>query len=215
MRAAVLALALAVLAGCSNLGEPKPNLTHAKWRMVEWHDSGAYLRDFSSAARRADRILERQLRKLPPNAAIVFDIDETLLTNWQFLRDNDFGVTMAAFVPWAQTSRDAALDPMGKVFAKARAYRIPIFLISGRPESLRAATERNLEAAGYWGWAHLFLRPADDHNASVIPFKSGVRKMLTEQGREMILNVGDQHSDLEGGYARHAVKLPNPFYYLP
>ncbi|MGH8049003.1 MAG: HAD family acid phosphatase, partial [Chthoniobacterales bacterium] len=111
--------------------------------------------------------------------------------------------------------RDTALDPMGRVFAKARAYHIPIFLISGRPESLRTATVRNLEAAGYWGWTQLYLKPDADHSTSIIPFKSGVRKMLTEQGCEIILNVGDQHSDLEGGYARHIVKLPNPFYYLP
>jgi predicted secreted acid phosphatase len=214
MRVAILALAFTLLAGCSNFGEPKPNLTHAKWRMVEWHDSGGYQRDFAAAANHADKILDRLLHKLPPNAAIVFDIDETLLSNWQFLRDNDFDVTMTAFIPWAQTSRDTALDPMGRVFAKARAYRIPIFLISGRPESLRAATEKNLNAAGYWGWTHLYLRPESDRNQSVVPFKAGVRRMLSEQIHDIILNVGDQHSDLEGGYARHRVKLPNPFYYL-
>lgn len=206
-------LVLLLLAGCA--GEPKPNLTHTKWRMVDWHDSGAYLRDFASAANQADSILDRYLVRLPPNAAIVFDIDETLLSNWQFLRDNDFGISMAAFTQWAQTSRDTALDPVGRVFAKARAYRIPVFLISGRPESLRAATEKNLNTAGYWGWTHLYLRPESDHNQSVVPFKSGVRRMLVEQGRhDIILNIGDQHSDLDGGYARHRVKLPNPFYYL-
>ncbi len=30
-----------------------------------------------------------------------------------------------------------------------------------------------------------------------------------------LLNVGDQDSDLEGGYARNRVKLPNPFYFIP
>lgn len=214
MRAALLALAIVSLTGCSSFGEPKPNLTHTKWRMVAWHDSGAYLRDFAAASQRANKILDRQLRKLPPNAAIVFDIDETLLSNWQFLRENDFGITMAAFTPWAQASRDTTLEPMARVFAKARAYRIPIFLITGRPESLRDATIRNLNDAGYWGWTALYLRPSTDHNTSVVPFKSGIRKSLVEQGYAILLNVGDQHSDLEGGYARRKVKLPNPFYFL-
>jgi len=31
----------------------------------------------------------------------------------------------------------------------------------------------------------------------------------------IVLNVGDQFSDLEGGYALHPTKLPNPMYYLP
>ena len=125
----LLALAVFSFAGC--VGEPKPNITHAKWKMVEWHDSGAYARDFAAAANRADRILDGYLRKqLPQNFAIVFDIDETLLSNWGYLRENDFGISLSSFVAWAGTSRDAALDPMGKVFAKARAYRIPIYLVS-------------------------------------------------------------------------------------
>jgi acid phosphatase len=213
MRAALFTLLIAALTGCA--GEPKPNLTHAKWRMVDWHDSGAYLRDFQSAATRANRILDRYLtRDVPQNFAIVFDIDETLLSNWDYLRGNDFGVTMPTFQPWAETSRDPALAPMAEVFAKARAYRIPIFLVTGRPEVLREATIKNLNNAGYWGWAELYLKPPGYSDQSIVPFKSGVRKALTEKGYNIILNVGDQYSDLEGGYARHPVKLPNPFYYL-
>ena len=30
-----------------------------------------------------------------------------------------------------------------------------------------------------------------------------------------MLNVGDQWSDLQGGYADRILKLPNPTYYLP
>jgi predicted secreted acid phosphatase len=215
MRAAVFALAVATLAGCSNFSEPKPNLTHVKWRMIDWHDSGDYLRDFQSAAARADRILDHFLRReISQNYAVVFDIDETLLSNWDYLRGNDFGITLPTFNAWAETSRDPALDPMARVFAKARAYHLPIMLISGRRESLRDATVKNLTDAGYWGWTQLYLRPETDHATSVIPFKSGVRKMLAGQHYDIILNVGDQKSDLAGGYARHAVKLPNPFYYL-
>jgi len=211
----LLALAVLFLAGCAGEPKPKPNLTLLKWRMVAWHDSGGYGRAFAAAANRADRILDRYLhRGLPQNFAIVFDIDETLLSNWPYLRDNDFGITMSSFTAWAGASRDAALAPMLEVFSTARAYHIPIFLISGRPESLREATVRNLANAGFWGWTDLHLRPDSDHAASVIPFKSGIRKMLAGHGFDIILNVGDQQSDLEGGYARHRVKLPNPFYYI-
>jgi hypothetical protein len=30
-----------------------------------------------------------------------------------------------------------------------------------------------------------------------------------------VLNMGDQLSDLEGGYAERTFKLPNPFYWIP
>jgi hypothetical protein len=31
----------------------------------------------------------------------------------------------------------------------------------------------------------------------------------------IIANLGDQASDLAGGCAEHAYKIPNPFYYTP
>ena len=34
-------------------------------------------------------------------------------------------------------------------------------------------------------------------------------------GFTIILSVGDQESDLKGGYAERTFKLPNPVYYLP
>jgi predicted secreted acid phosphatase len=213
-RLPALLLAL-TLAGCASR-EPRPNITLLEWQCIAWHDSGAYDRAFARAARPAMRTLDHYLRgETPQNYAIVFDIDETLLSNWAYLRATHFALETAAFTKFIATERAAALAPTREIFAKAHAYRIPIFLVTGRSESMRAATHRDLEEAGYWGWSGLFMKPDTYRDASVVPFKSGIRKMLTEQGYEIILNVGDQESDLAGGYARRRVKLPNPFYYIP
>ena len=40
-------------------------------------------------------------------------------------------------------------------------------------------------------------------------------RRATTWGYDIVANFGDQFSDLIGGYADHAVKLPNPTYYLP
>ena len=40
-------------------------------------------------------------------------------------------------------------------------------------------------------------------------------KQLTEQGYTILLSIGDQQSDLDGGYAERTFKLPNPVYFLP
>ena len=145
----------------------------------------------------------------------IFDIDETLLSNWPYLNAGQFAISADTFAAWTNREHGIALAPLRDLFARAHAYQIPIFLISGRDESLRAATQRDLEEAGYWGWSGLFLKPPGYRDSSIVPFKSGVRKMLTERGYQIILNVGDQDSDLEGGYARNRFKLPNPFYYIP
>jgi hypothetical protein len=45
-------------------------------------------------------------------------------------------------------------------------------------------------------------------------FKTEVRRKLTAQGYIIVVNIGDQYSDLNGGYAERTYKLPNPFYLI-
>src|SRR5439155_23765119 len=63
------------------------------------------------------------------------------------------------------------------------------------------ATLWNLDSAGFQGWARLSTRPDDDHNETIVPFKSGERKKIENEGYTIIANVGDQQSDLDGGSA--------------
>ena len=47
-------------------------------------------------------------------------------------------------------------------------------------------------------------------------YKSDERKKIVAAGYRMVMNVGDQWSDLNGEpRAEVSVKLPNPFYFLP
>jgi predicted secreted acid phosphatase len=48
-----------------------------------------------------------------------------------------------------------------------------------------------------------------------IQYKSGTRAYIESQGYNIVANFGDQFSDLEGGFADKAFKMPNPNYYLP
>jgi hypothetical protein len=81
---------------------------------------------------------------------------------------------------------------------------------------MRDATVKNLRAEGYTTYAKLILRPESDlASPSVIPFKSGERRKLVRAGYDILVNVGDQDSDLAGGYADRSVKVPNPMYFIP
>ena len=54
-----------------------------------------------------------------------------------------------------------------------------------------------------------------DSKETVKQFKLAMRKKIHDMGYDVILNLGDQHSDLLGGYAENNIKLPNPFYLIP
>ena len=45
--------------------------------------------------------------------------------------------------------------------------------------------------------------------------RAAERRKITEHGYTILLTMGDQQSDLAGGYAERTFKLPNPVYFIP
>ena len=111
---------------------------------------------------------------------------------------------------WAQSK---AITPTLALARRTRAGQA-VFFITGRPSNLREATERNLRDQGF-EWTGVILQPEGAQFMSAADFKTPERRKLSEQGYTVILNLGDQQSDLTGGYAERTFKLPNPVYYLP
>ena len=59
------------------------------------------------------------------------------------------------------------------------------------------------------------LKPFDYKEKTVAIYKSHMREQIEKQGYDVVLNIGDQKSDLAGGHADKAFKLPNPYYFIP
>jgi predicted secreted acid phosphatase len=111
---------------------------------------------------------------------------------------------------------------------RARKRGFAIFGITGRRHAQEAATLANLRAVGYKAFKdkNFFTKwdGADTNKPSyvtcvaactTVEYKANTRKYIESKGYDIVLNVGDQFSDLQGGYADRALKLPNPTYYLP
>ncbi len=200
------------------------NVGLAKLVAVKYHDSGDYMSDLARAAAPANDWL-RQRAPQVSRPALVLDVDDTALTNWPVILANDFGrfPTGPCLLPegtcgwhaWDLRGQDAPIEPTLQVFQTARSLGVTVFFISGRPESERAATERNLKAAGYAGYEQTFFTPNGAHFASLVDFKAPTRQKIAAMGYAIIANMGDQMSDLDGGFAEKTFKLPNPFYYIP
>jgi predicted secreted acid phosphatase len=157
--------------------------------------------------------------------ALVLDIDETSLSNWPNIKANDFGFISdgacdrlpngpCGFKAWILQANAPAIMPALDLFNAAKAKGVAVFFITGRRDSERQATLWNLDRAGYEGWTKLVTRPDDDAHPTVEAFKTEERRKLAETGYTIIATVGDQDSDLGGGFAECAFKVPNPFYFI-
>jgi acid phosphatase len=177
-----------------------------------YHDSGRYERDLWRVGRAARASLVRQLADLPRGTrpALVLDVDETSLSNWLTLSAGDFGAKPVS--EELQSRPDSAIAATRALYRSARARRVAVFFITGRAPAARDLTEGNLRSAGYdRGWTGAYFRP---RSQQTIAFKSGTRARIERRGYTILVNVGDQQSDLQGGHARRAFKYPNPFYFI-
>jgi hypothetical protein len=194
-----------------------PNLTSVKQDIVDYHDSRAWDRDIDKADATAQRYLADRLRKGVRRPAIVLDIDDTSLETYSYRVSHDFGYDADEWNKFAFGRKFRAIPGTRELARYADSRDVSVFFVTGRRESkrMRTSTLANLAEQGYPKPARLYLRPDGDTNQSVVPYKSGVRARLERNGYDIVVNIGDQWSDLAGGHADRAVKLPNPMYSLP
>lgn len=199
-----------------------PNLDALKKELRQYHDCtcpcGCYAHDLDAQADRAIAFLRRRAahRRPAEKLALILDIDETTLSNYQEEVGADFGYNAATFDAWVKTAQAPAIPGTLRVYKEAQRLGVSIFFITGRSETERAATERNLRAQGFDKWRQLAMRPADHGPETAGAFKAMIRGQIAAQGYTLALNVGDQWSDLKGKpEAEYSVKYPDPFYFIP
>jgi acid phosphatase len=208
---AILALAFAGCATAPVSREPR-NLQLAKDE-IRAYVGGDYARDVAAVAAEARTWLERRAIRGGGRLAVVFDVDETLLSNLPSMEELDFGYIPLEWKRWVEQAKAPALEPVRALFRRARELGMEPLVITGRRETERDATSRNLAAVGCGDYAALVCRP-DSDRGGVAEFKTAARARLAAEGRVIVANIGDQESDLTGGHAERTFKLPGPFYLI-
>ena len=190
-----------------------------KARLIQYHNSGEYEKDQAKVINQAMEYLKTRLARERKSSAhekfaVVLDIDETSLSNYDDLQAIDF-----ARVP--NTSHDAGnkgtnsvIQPTLNLYRYAKENNIAVFFITGRTETSRPATEKNLQQAGFNNWDGLTFKPKNYHEKTAAIYKAQTREQIEKQGYDIVLNIGDQQSDLIGGHADKSFKLPNPYYFI-
>jgi len=231
--------------GTTQGGEGIPNIDSVKKTIATYYgDPGTgtanetdspYIREMRSIVDRETR----QLRRVHDTAvrhgqhpAIVFDADDTTLWTYDMeVADMHFVFDPARQDEWVQDQRFPATPSMVGFVNRAQAMGFTVFGLTGRNDDQKTATVQNLAKVGYTAFDedHFFTKwtgkgasqqPAYVHCATAkcttVEYKALTRKHIEQDlGYDITLNVGDQWSDLQGGYADRTLKLPNPTYYLP
>ena len=212
--AAVVVALAATLAPAAAVATEPTNLSLCKREVAAYVTSSEYAREIADVGLATNEYL---LKRIPQGAepgkklAIVFDIDETMISSAAEIIANDYGYVPKVWDNWVAKGEVPAILPVQSVYETALRKKIDILIITGRTEKDRAATEDNLHRVGYKNWAKIIYRSASDPSGNA-DFKTEVRRKLTQEGYQIIANIGDQASDLSNGYAERTFKLPNPFY---
>jgi acid phosphatase len=191
------------------LADP-PNAPASPTEIVAYRESGEWDADISAVIRKARRQVKRHLADSRP--AIVLDVDDTSLSSYRCLKKVDF---VRSRSDCAGPGRMPAIRQTRSLYRYARAHHVTVFFVTGRRANIRRTTIANLHRAGYKGNLHVRLRPKVQSVSDRDGWKARTRAAIQARGYTIVANVGDQRSDLDGGGALRAFKLPNPMYVIP
>lgn len=195
------------------------NASLLKKEIHQYHESGEYDKEVKDQIDAAQRFLLEQVsyykaHKINKKLAIVLDIDETSLSNYDKIKARDFSGDPEKIHQEILAANAPAIKATLSLYQLARRHSVAVFFVTGRVPSELQATKKNLAAAGFSDWAGIYVRPQNYSKASIVPYKAACRAKIEAQGYLIVETIGDQDSDLLGGHALKGFKLPNPFYHI-
>ncbi|MGE5353333.1 MAG: HAD family acid phosphatase [Acidobacteriota bacterium] len=199
----------AIFAGCSS--SPKlVNLETAKNEVGLYYESGQYDKDVQEVVENA--IKEFDDVKVRDSSAVVFDVDETVLSNYSEIKSTGFGFVGDHWNKWILEGKAPAIAGVRNLYNYLLGRKFRIIFLTGRTRAQYEATYRNLKEVGYTTFDTLIVRSDSMLKAPAENFKSIERTVLTDMGYKIEGCVGDQWSDLKGAYTGIKIKLPNYLY---
>jgi len=150
--------------------------------------------------------------KVTAKSAIVFDIDETVLSDYQLFKQKNFEWTTDDYCDFRLKKACTPILPTRDFFLELKKLRYKIIFLTSRRDTHLQATQENLAAYGYT-YDELFLLPTEllEQHVSHAAWKLQIRQELSKK-YDIVGSISDSLSDFEGGYCGVMVKLPNYLY---
>ena len=205
---AVSAVPLAATATAEEPAAPAP-----PDQVIQYYESGDYDADLKNVTGNATRWLKQELKKKPKKPAIVFDIDDTLESTYACAKKSNFDRTQTGICQ--ANNEQTPIAPVWKLLKLAQKNKVSIVVITGRPQGIEPGTRQKLKEDGLKGKYTLVMRPNGDFGKPAKPYKTAARKAIAKKGYKILVNIGDQRSDLDGNPSGKKFKVPNPMYFTP
>ncbi len=188
------------------------NLSLLKDKIIQYHSSGQYNKDMQILCSKAWNKIKRV--KPNSNSTVVFDIDETTLSNYSFLRKMDFGYIPFLWDEWIDSAKAPAIKPVKALYDSVITKGFKVVFISGRRDYQYEATVENLKEQGFNIFDTLITKSKNDLSTTTSLFKEAKRIELSKKGYKIVASVGDQYSDMYGKDAGIKVKLIDYMYFI-
>lgn len=186
------------------------NLTTAKNRVKQYYEGGQYDKELDEIV--ADAKKKFSKIEVKTNSAVIFDVDDTVLLNYEASKKMGFGYIQSIVDEWVSSAQVPAIPQVKDLYDYLLQTGVKIIFLTGRFQDEYDYTYQNLINEGFTTFDTLIVRRPEEQKLPAVEFKSNVRTALTEQGYEIVGNVGDQWTDLDGPYSGIKIKIPNYLY---
>lgn len=186
------------------------NLSTAKDAVKDYYESGKYDAEMNNVIKEAKEKFDKV--KVKNNSVVIFDVDETALNNYGLAKQMGFGYVYDLNKKWNEELKAPAIKQTQELYFYLLNKGFKVIFITGRNFNEYDVTYKNLIQTGYTVFDTLITQREDEQTLKTQSFKSKKRAELTNQGYEIVGNVGDQWTDLNGGNSGIKIKLPNYLY---
>ena len=202
---------LLILAACSHSPQ-LTNLDTVKNLVRNYYESGTYDKECEAAVTQG--ISEIESNPIPENAAAIFDVDDTALSNYESSKQIGFGYVPSHWIASMESGEAKAVPQTKRFYDWLISKNIKVIFLTGRNPEAFTPTKKNLLNRGYAKFDTLIVRTEAEKKLPASTWKEAIRKQLTQKGYNIIASIGDQWSDLSGEFTGVKIKLPNYIYLI-
>ncbi|MEU8529895.1 MULTISPECIES: HAD family acid phosphatase [Streptomyces] len=171
-----------------------PDSHHTSTAAIKHVDYTTWRHDVATVVDEARPYIEKRSENAGrEKQAIVLDIDNSSL-------ETDFHPFWELPTP--------AIPEVRALVADAHERGVAVFFVTARPGIIYSLTDWNLKQAGY-PVDGLYVRSLPDLFAEVSTYKTAKRAEIEAKGYTIIANIGNNTTDIVGGHAERAFKLPD------